>query len=52
MKIANVWNGPISAAVYVANTTIIPKILNKWLNDKAMRDNVDIHFTYDVKVRK
>lgn len=48
--VAEAWGGPISAAIYISDTNQdIPRILNRWLNNKAMRDNVDVHFTFDVK---
>lgn len=51
IRLAKVWDGPMSMAIAVSNISEeIPIILNAWLSTPEMRRNVDIHLLYDDKV--
>jgi hypothetical protein len=47
---AQVWGGPISAAVYINPkqfSSEMTEIYKHWMGTPAMRRNVDIHLVYD-----
>ena len=51
IDLANVWDGPMSIAVSVSNSSNdIPIIVDAWLNTPAMRRNVDIHLLFNDEV--
>lgn len=50
VEIAERWEGPISAAIDITNTSQIPLVVKAWTNNEHMRQYVDIHLVYDDEV--
>lgn len=52
VNLAKAWNGPMSMAIPITNSTEeLPIIFDAWINTPEMRRNVDIHLLFDDKVK-
>ena len=52
VEIAERWHGPISAAVDITNTSQVPLVIKAWMENKYMREYVDVHLVFDDEVKK